>query len=40
MQDSYVDGLQGSLLYDSLFEEDTDRHRLCKLPGVEDMLVE
>lgn len=40
VQDSYVDGLQGSTLYDTLFEEDTENLRLCKLPSVEEMLRE
>lgn len=35
---AYVDGLQGSILYESLFTEDMDAERLSRLPGVQSML--
>ena len=33
-----MDGLQGSVLYESLFAEDVDAERLSQLPDVQDML--
>jgi hypothetical protein len=35
---AYVDGLQGTALFDSMFEEDGDADRISLLPGVSDML--
>jgi hypothetical protein len=37
-QAAYVDGLQGTALFDSLFAEDNDVERIALLPGVTDML--
>ena len=38
MQDAYVDGLSGSVLYEAMFVEDTEAERIKKLPGVSEML--
>jgi hypothetical protein len=38
VQAAYVDGLQGTALFDSMFEEDGDADRISLLPGVSDML--
>lgn len=39
-QAAYVNGLQGSVLFDTMFEEDTDKDRISLLPDVLAMLNE
>ena len=38
VQAAYMDGLQGTALFDSMFEEDGDAERISLMPGVQDML--
>ena len=38
VQVAYVDGLQGPMLFDALFVEDSDAERIALLPGTNDML--
>ena len=38
LQAAYVDGLQGAVLYDFMFSEDSDGDRIALLPGVKEML--
>lgn len=38
IQDAYVESLDGSQLFDSLYAEDPEGQKLSMLPGLEEML--
>jgi len=39
LQAAFVENLNGSQLYDSMYAEDSDGHKISKLPGVEELLI-
>ncbi len=39
MQSGYVEGLNGSHLFDSLYEEDSEGQKLSSMPGVDELLL-
>jgi len=39
LQNAYVEGLSGPYLFESMYAEDAEGHKLKMIPGVDELLL-